>query len=620
MISLGILSVPATVLALFTLAFAAPYPLLRRLGLSPLLALAAAPAAAYAIAGAAAIASSYLGIFYGPGSYFALLALCTGIAFALPRSLRPPLSLSLGMGRYGALLVAGASLCALAPIWLAFPGLSTVLQRWDMLFHLNTVHAILQGGDASSLHLAALARSSRAPGFYPGGFHALATALPLAPAPLLTNLAALILNFFPWVFGTAALARALWPRVPAAASICAAAAALLPAAPLHLWLFVAPLANSAGYAALPGVLAVTVCAWRDLVSGSTQTRQALFGRALLLSALACGLAIAHPSALLALCLCLSFGGAGYLFAQGRLRSRYGVLALLAFLPVLALALSPLGSSVSGFSSSVTVPLWQGVGELLTGLTSVWPMPFGVALFVASLPALLNRTDKHPSRYALLFCLLAWGALYLDASLDGPFHLSGLWYSDQNRMAPLVGLVCVLLLPSALPYWRAHSRAGLAVLVALGATLLLSLPTRYANTAVNLEPDRADRPRFLTSDEYRLFAAHAEKLRGGGKVLASPLSGASHLEALHGVPVYFPSAGLHPTEVDKQVMAAAASAGHDRQACALLKRAGIGYLYEERRDYHQGPYFSVFWDLPNDLGPTLFSTDHSRMIKLECRAN
>ncbi|MGQ4526935.1 DUF6541 family protein [Dermabacteraceae bacterium P13136] len=620
MISLGILSVPATVLALFTLAFAAPYPLLRRLGLSPLLALAAAPAAAYAIAGAAAIASSYLGIFYGPGSYFALLALCTGIAFALPRSLRPPLSLSLGMGRYGALLVAGASLCALAPIWLAFPGLSTVLQRWDMLFHLNTVHAILQGGDASSLHLAALARSSRAPGFYPGGFHALATALPLAPASLLTNLAALILNFFPWVFGTAALARALWPRVPAAASICAAAAALLPAAPLHLWLFVAPLANSAGYAALPGVLAVAVCAWRDLVSGSTQTRQALFGRALLLSALACGLAIAHPSALLALCLCLSFGGAGYLYAQGRLRSRYGVLALLAFLPVLALALSPLGSSVSGFSSSVTVPLWQGVGELLTGLTSVWPMPFGVALFVVSLPALLNRTDKHPSRYALLFCLLAWGALYLDASLGGPFHLSGLWYSDQNRMAPLVGLVCVLLLPSALPYWRAHSRARLAVLVALGATLLLSLPTRYANTAVNLEPDRPDRPRFLTSDEYRLFAAHAEKLRGGGKVLASPLSGASHLEALHGVPVYFPSAGLHPTEVDKQVMAAAASAGHDRQACALLKRAGIGYLYEERRDYHQGPYFSVFWDLPNDLGPTLFSTDHSRMIKLECRAN
>jgi hypothetical protein len=221
-------------------------------------------------------------------------------------------------------------------------------------------------------------------------------------------------------------------------------------------------------------------------------------------------------------------------------------------------------------------------------------------------------------------------MYLDAAVDSPLNLSVLFFRGQDRIAiPLAMLSAVLVVPGVQAWAGLLRRSGMlgspgrrrAVVAALLALATLatvaSVPARLENAAKNLSPEYPGRGRFLQADELAGFARVAPELDPDLSILASPYSGAAHMYALEGIPVYLPVAGVALEDADRTAIAAVPLASSWSVACSALVDQGIGYVYEERQPYQFDPAFARIGQGGDDLGTVLFETDHSRLVRIEC---
>ena len=177
------------------------------------------------------------------------------------------------------------------------------VQQWDSTFHMNGVHAILMGGDASpfgGLHELYGGREV----YYPTGWHAFvalfATPQTVVPA---SNVSSLVLMAV-WVTGAAALVSVL---TSSRTAILAApvVAGLMPNMPADALTMYNQWPNATGTALLPGLMGLVVLVgrrfaddWRSRPPGRALARRA--GQTVFLMVGALGLIGAHPSAVFSL--------------------------------------------------------------------------------------------------------------------------------------------------------------------------------------------------------------------------------------------------------------------------------------------------------------------------------
>ena len=195
----------------------------------------------------------------------------------------------------------GSALAALPMLAGADP--ANPVQQWDSTFHMNGVHAILMGGDASpfgGLHELYGGREV----YYPTGWHAFvalfATPQTVVPA---SNVSSLVLMAV-WVTGAAALVSVL---TSSRTAILAApvVAGLMPNMPADALTMYNQWPNATGTALLPGLMGLAVLVgrrfsddWRSRPPARALARRA--GQTVFLMVGALGLIGAHPSAVFSL--------------------------------------------------------------------------------------------------------------------------------------------------------------------------------------------------------------------------------------------------------------------------------------------------------------------------------
>ncbi|MCS6711037.1 hypothetical protein JSY14_03020 [Brachybacterium sp. EF45031] len=640
----------------------------RTLGGSRRLAVALAPALSLAIAGLGAIGAELLQVRWSwiafSASTVVTLVLAVGLrslGLALPNVALGPVSAERDAPAQrwiwaGAII--GGLAVALLPIAQAAGRPDAILERYDTLFHLTALAHIRSTGNGSSLTLNSIASTSGVPRSYPAAFHDLVAIIPSIEIPILLNASVVVLSTVPWLVGIALLSRAVFPRVPWAPPAAATVAAVIPACPLNLWVHLSPIPNLVGFAALPGALAAVTALWSALTQSATPVSDSALQRGVRardrVSTSATG---RDPAArqtgarnVLAAVLLVLFAGIGLTLAQPnvavtalmllavltavtgaplwREHPALAVLPILAILPVLTLMYTPAGSRITGFTGGLRVSLTTALMEIGLGLLTVWPMALGTAIALLWWPGLVVALRERTLRWVGVAWILI-AVLYLDAAVDSPANLSILYFRGQDRLAiPLAMLSCLLTVPGARAWGcrlertrqaphRLRTRSAAAIAAIAVVLVLTSIPARAENAAKNFDPEYPGRGRFLQADERAAFAQAAPELRNGGAILASPYSGAAHMFALHGLHAYVPVAGTALTEADLQVIRAVPIAGRSPQKCQLLEQQGIGYVYVERTLYQYDNTFTPISQGGDDLGEVVFTTDHSRLIRVDC---
>lgn len=604
--------------------------------------LALAPSLGAAGAGVGAILASFLGVPWGLPAYAAVMALVI-IAAALLRRLGVRLALddehkgeNDGAGLFSAVpgawwWLVGAAAIALAPLGMAFGRADGILQRWDTLYHLNALARIRTTGDGSSLTLGAISSTTGRTATYPAAFHDLAAVVPGVPTPILLNAAVLALAVVPWVLGLAVLARALWPQHAWGPFAAAVLALLAPASPVDEWVHLSPIPNLTGMAMLPGVLAGGLLTWRRVLArldgaDPTTGRGEITGAVLVLAAAGTGLTLLHPNVAVTALILLAVMTGSTGVARWRRCPALAAVPLLLLLPVALLSWTPLASMVTGFTGGLIVPWWKGLGEILVGLPTVWPMAIGVVLAGLWWPGLV-LSWRTSSRWVVIGWLVI-AVLYMDAAVDSPLNLSTLYYRGQDRLSMPLTMLCILLAVPGLAAWSAalgRSRAERSRPVVIAMTVIAvliactSFPPRLEHARMNADLSYPGRPRFLQADELASFEALGGEMDPHGQLLASPFSGGSHLYAIRGQNVRFPVAGMTLSREDRAVIEAVGSAGSDPAACRVLREAGVRYVYQDWTPYSFDPWYAKLNRGGEGLGPVLFTTSHSRLIEVDCDA-
>ena len=617
---------------------------LRLLGAGRLPALVLAPPLAAALAGVGAIVAQLIGLPWNLPTFAGCAVMLLGLSWGMARLglVLPPLRTQARAGedvpadggaperpgllrlpRWAAPVALVLALgVAVVPVLAAMRRPDAVLERWDTLYHLSALARIRGTGEGSSLTLGILSNTVGEPVFYPAAFHDLASLMPWGSIPAILNGTALALAVVPWVLGTGALAHVLWPHLRWAGIAAALGAAIVPAAPMNEWIHLSPLPNLVGMAMIPGALAGAVLLWRAVLARQVSTPQLLTTAGVLMAVLL-GLALLQPNVAVTLLLLIAVLTAVTGAPHWRARPLLAAVPVLALTPLAVLTWTPLGATVTNFSGGLAVPWWTGLGEVVLGLWTVWPMALGVVLALLWWPGLI-RTLTTPQRWVAV----AWAVfavLYLDAAVDSPLNLSVLFYRGQDRLAMPLAMLSMLLVVPALEMLlaalrRSSRRARPLAVVLLCAVLVAagtSVPVRYDNAMKNLAPEYEGRGRFLQPDELEAFAAVTDQMDHRYVLLASPFSGAAHMYALHGMNVRFPVAGMSFKGTDQEVVDAVPLAATDPEACQVLRSAHVKYIYQERTPYQWDARYGPIEQADESLGPVLFETPHSRLIEVDC---
>ncbi len=552
----------------------------------------------------------------------------------------PPRTGRWGWPMVGAAVGAGALVAQVLPA-IATP--TTISQAYDVVFHVNALAWIEASGDASSLHLRRVLGGD-ADGFYPAAWHGVASlvaALTGAGPVVATNALALVVAAGLWPLSVVLLADRVTGS-PAHAATAGVLAGALPAAPVALldWGVLYPVLLA--MALVPAVLALLAA----LVAPRNTDRPPLGALVVLLGAGVIAVGLAHPSGAFTLAVLgaplLLWAGASALrraWARPSARRRAGTAVLAAAL-LTALALgaaltNPTLSAVAAYQwpISTTVP-----DAALAALVVAPPegragnVPAALAVVVGAVAVHRLRARWSPaaprSGPGAGWLVVAWaaaGSLYVVAQSTSSHPLTGPWYNDAYRLAPIVavpalvlashGIVTVVAVLAHLVGWRgvlagdaaaatdaAAARpstgrraapappraraAGSAVAALLAGLLAVGVVvgpgsgrerTTAALEAAYRQGPGGDAP-LLSADEEQLFALAATLVPPGTVIANDPFDGSGLSYALAGLDPLFRHMGSVWTPAGAVVKDDLARVGTDPAVCAAVREEDVGYLF------------------------------------------
>ncbi|WP_448003848.1 DUF6541 family protein [Agromyces bauzanensis] len=496
-----------------------------------------------------------------------------------------------------------------------------ISQTFDNVFHLNAVRYIMDVGDASPLHLGSLTYDlDGVPSFYPGTWHALVATvaeLSAASVPVAVNATNIVIGGLVWPAGAVLLSRvAFGPRVfPALATGVLAAA--FGAFPYLMIQFGVLYPNLLSIALLPGALAAAA-----LAAGlGTESELGAVPRWMLLVVVIPGLALAHPSTLVAfigfavpIALVGLFQYVRKLRATHAPASRYWLTA----------GLATLGFAAGAILFRVARPpsyaaFWGPWSDPLTGAWAAFtssPMNTAVEWSIVVLTVLGVVGILVTRRHLWLIGTFAIGIILYVIAVSAPsglfrYLMVGTWYNDTNRLAALlpvvalpvavagaawvldlVGAALARLAPTAPARRRTVAVAAVAavLLIVIGVITQtgpqLDQRTRWAQRLYVLAPDSP----LLSSDEAALLERLGDEVPEGVVVAGSPWTGASLVYAISDRRPLLPAIFGDRRGATVVLMESLRAAGDDPEVCDALREANVGFVLDfGAREVHPGEH-------------------------------
>ncbi|WP_459346393.1 DUF6541 family protein [Arthrobacter sp. MDB2-24] len=567
----------------------------RRIGLVAL----AAPIS-MSIGSCLAVVLPYLGVPFNPATYIAFSLCLAAVVLLVRRLLLRNESAGVRFVRRtgGVALIDNRPLDGgglpvwitrlLVPVAVAFPGIiigsryitgfgspENFSQTFDNVYHLNAIKHIAQTQNGSALSLGNLTEGSQA--FYPAAMHdlmALVVMMTGTSVPVAVNVGTILLGAVVWPLSCMFLiSRVIGHRaIPllAAGVLCAGMSGF----PYLMVAFGVLYPNHAAIALLPAALGLVV----EALGMTPERRRPLsIPAGLLAAAVVPGLALAHPSTMIAL---LAFAGpvvAGRAvnefrsrhaedeharpFAWGIFFLLYAGFTLVAWLKVRpSLAFAPW----TPFQTNA-----RAIGEILgsapMGATTAW------VLLILTVAGIYVAARQYRDLWWVLMMFVIGGVLYMVVSSWnlGWFRtfLTGVWYNDSFRLAallPVVTLPLIVLgaewltgrlrllgqqlshagggigpegrLPAARRAREAFSRITSSPVTAAALVLLLGVGTQggtLAGVQIRMEEVFAleEESPLLNTDELALLERVPDLVPAGDVIVGNPRTGASLVYAL-----------------------------------------------------------------------------------------
>lgn len=492
-----------------------------------------------------------------------------------------------------------AALVCAAQLVMVIGAPDNISQTFDNIFHLNAVRYILDNDNASPLFVGSMTSAGAPPGFYPTGWHAVASlvvlitgvGIPVASHATMLTFAALV-----WPIGIVLLARTLGLSSTPGLIGAGIAAASFPAFPLLPIDYGVLFPFMMGVALVPATLAALVA-----MTSSTTVRGGSLWAVVFLAA-APGIAIAHPGALMALVL---FGAIVLLlwavrFLGTRPSRRATTVTLLAVLVGLVL-LSTLWYVVRPEAAARTwlhdETVAQAIGEVVTASPARSALNIVMAALVV-VGVVVCARRRRSNDVVMLVIAAAAAALYIVVS-GLPYWtlrdmIVGVWYDNSPRLAALLPLMWVPLAATGFEVvWRWAKdrlrRRGMAdaattrLLVAATLLIVVVVPqatairvaVAAAATSYRFTPDAA----LLSTDERDLIAKLPSLVPADAVIAGSPWTGAAlayaladrHVLMAHTLTATTPDTNLINDGLDK--------ATPGSLVCAAVKREDVRYVLD-----------------------------------------
>lgn len=518
-------------------------------------------------------------------------------------------------------------------------------QTWDAVFHLNALRWILDTGDASTLHLGAVATSDGTPVFYPAGWHDWAVlAVPGTAGDVVAaaNVSALVIAALLWPFTATMLAATLSKRRTWIWAIGPIVASCFTAFPERLISYGTLWPTALSYVLVPLVTSIIV----EMLRNHCSRRASL----LVLMVMGLGaIGIAHPTGVIVAFVFVVWRFIGHLAALGKNRVRAGASwKILAWSMPFVLAGGLFGLTRTSFWRSTTgYERLKPFGEFQRELRG--------ALIDAQLPDQIHGNQQGIILLGILtiggilvcvgqkqgWVLPAWAsivALYLIAAVlwKPGLKLVGLWYTDPARIGSAIPLIAAPVSIVALAtvihvvHWHCARALGaddkrrslrpLLLLTCFGVTIgLLYVPTgKYGRTVgahqlyLNYMQLNQQGYSSLVSDaELTMMARIKEEIPPDAEVIGDPMNGSSLLYAVANVDVTF----RHITgSYDPDLLDAAYNISdmlEDPEICRVLNAHDIQYYYTDSLTYW--PEEADTRPLSVGLREGRFLTRHMRLV-------
>lgn len=560
----------------------------------------AAPAGA-SVVGIAAVIAPIVGLSWS----LAPVGVCTLAAGLVLLALRLSLWRSIAQSADGARDAAAAAAAGIAAVMctvqliIVIGAPDNISQTFDNIFHLNAVRFILDHGNASPLFVGSMTSAGAPAGFYPTGWHAVASlvvsvtgvGIPVASHATMLLFAALV-----WPTGIVLLARTLGVRSTPGLLAAGIAAASFPAFPLLPVDYGVLFPYMMGVALVPATLAALLA-----MISSTTVREGSRWAVVVLAA-APGIAIAHPGALMALVLfgaiALLLWAARYLRSSPRPRAR---IVTLAAVTLGLVVFCVLWYSVRPEAAARTWPhdetVAQAIGEVVTASPARSALNIVMAaLVIVGVVVCARRRRSHD--VVMLVIAAAAAALYIVVS-GLPYWtirdmIVGVWYDNSPRLAALLPMVWVPLAATGFEVvWRWAKerlhRRGMAdaatTRLLVAATLLIVVVVPQATAIRVAVVDAAKSYRFtpdaalLSTDERDLIAKLPSLVPADAVIAGSPWTGAAlayaladrHVLMAHTLTATTPDTNLINDDLDEATLGSA--------VCAAVKKEDVGYVLD-----------------------------------------
>lgn len=482
-------------------------------------------------------------------------------------------------------------------------------QTWDAVFHLGAVRWILDTGNGSTLSLGGVANVDASPAFYPAGWHDLVTLAYTGDVVVATHGVILVVAALLWPLGATMLASRLLPNNPWVWSVTALVASSYTSMPERPSSYGTLWPTVLAYALIPFLIALVI----EMLDEKTPDRFTLLG---LCAAAAAGLAICHPSAVIA-SLVILFPALilhGVALLRGRVdasrawKMTYCALLIMLVAGVVLLFNSPLMRSVANYdrsgSSQWTTELWGAlVDAQLSGAGHGNSEPAYLLMVLSILGAVCVLGVAGRRFVAVSWIVLV--LLYVESVVlaDSFRIVVGPWYSDAVRVGALVPLLAAPLGGAALA-WLIHKSASLpfawasrwgvaaqvlTLVVCVGAldwdTQRFGLTLGAHQLAINYDRSEAEGLNSLISDgELEMMRRLPQELPEDARIIGDPMNGSAMLYGISGLnAVYKHLSGKNTADI----YTASVNFAHieqDPRVCEILNRHNIHYYYSDQRVY------------------------------------
>ncbi|UKA57526.1 DUF6541 family protein [Arthrobacter sp. FW306-2-2C-D06B] len=457
--------------ALTLLVFFAPgLAILTAAGVRRLNLVALAAPVSFTVASVLALVLGKAGIPFNPLSYFAASAALSLLAYALRYVLRRRAGLATSGADFGVLGANSLPAASSKQRWtrplilvsaVGFPALivtyrylkgfgvpDNLSQTFDNVYHLNAVRFIADHQMGSSLTLGNLTDASA--GFYPAAMHDLMALVFMMGSPSVMqaiNIGTVVIGALVWPLSCIFLVTRIIGNRPAAVLLAGVLSAGFSAFPYLMVAFGVLYPNHAAIALLPAALGLVI----ELLGLSRVKPTSFWPPLLALAAVGPGLALAHPSAVVAL-----IGFASPLVLARLIRSWQGfrkgletgrnALLWLGFTVVYLIVGATVWTLVRPSLASAPWTPFQSnaraLGEVLAsapmGTTAAWVLLICTIIGIYVIARRLNQFWWVLGMYAI------GGTLYIIVSAwglgDFRTFWTGVWYNDSFRLAALLPTV------------------------------------------------------------------------------------------------------------------------------------------------------------------------------------